>query len=82
MLLLSLWADAAAAAATAAGSQFELQPFAAAVLTMKSDDSNAPLRRGAPRWTPGDAGRSACGIGFDHYPFCNASLDINSRVLP
>ena len=37
-------------------------------------------RHGTQRWTPGDAGRSACGQGYDHFPFCNASLDLDERV--
>ena len=35
---------------------------------------------GPQRWTPGDAGRSACGQGYDHFPFCNASLHVDERV--
>ena len=41
----------------------------------------AAAASGPQRWTPGDAGRSACGAGFDHFPFCNASLALDARVL-
>ena len=36
---------------------------------------------GPGKWTPGDAGMSACNPPHDHYPFCNTSLSIDDRVL-
>jgi hypothetical protein len=41
--------------------------------------AGGPHAHAAP-WTPGDAGRSACNAGFDHYPFCNSSLPLDDRV--
>ena len=43
-----------------------------AVLIPRTDDGRGCTTR--------DAGRSACLLGFDHYPFCDTSLPLDARV--
>ena len=51
-----------------------------AALSLQLAAAGGPHAHAAPCWTPGDAGRSACNAGFDHYPFCNSSLPLDDRV--
>eukprot|EP01052_Picozoa_sp_SAG31_P086031 SAG31_NODE_46618_length_253_cov_1.344156_1_plen_84_part_11 len=60
------------------------RPVAMLLLALRAAAA-ALLARGGPaphpqRWTPGDAGRSACHAGFDEFPFCNSSLPLALRV--
>jgi hypothetical protein len=65
---------------TTATAAHALLLLAAAAARASAAPTQVPPIPKVGKWTPGDAGKSACGAGHDHWPFCNASLDLDARV--